>query len=81
MWLVFSAVSPVNEHVSGNTVEFEMGSLVPATHYTVGVYAMRDAQKSASATTEFTTGEPHRKSFMSLPVGFLKAQAFSRTLL
>ncbi|XP_062339984.1 tenascin-like isoform X6 [Osmerus eperlanus] len=47
--------SPVIEHVSGNTVEFEMGSLVPATQYTVGVYAMRDAQKSASATTEFTT--------------------------
>ncbi|KAM4635378.1 tenascin isoform 6-T6 [Polymixia lowei] len=49
------SVSPVTEHVSGNTVEFEMGSLVPATHYTVGVYAMSDAQKSASASTEFTT--------------------------
>ncbi|KAM6986508.1 tenascin-like [Aplochiton taeniatus] len=49
------SASPVMEHVSGNTVEFEMGSLVPATHYTVGVYAMREAQKSASATTEFTT--------------------------
>uniref|UniRef100_A0A4W5KXC9 Tenascin C n=1 Tax=Hucho hucho TaxID=62062 RepID=A0A4W5KXC9_9TELE len=43
------------EHVSGNTVEFEMGSLVPATHYTVGVYAMREAQKSGTTTTEFTT--------------------------
>ncbi|XP_056146263.1 LOW QUALITY PROTEIN: tenascin-like [Lampris incognitus] len=49
------SVSPVIEHVSGNTVEFEMGSLVPATHYKVGMYAMKDAQKSASATTEFTT--------------------------
>ncbi|KAI9534845.1 hypothetical protein NQZ68_010231 [Dissostichus eleginoides] len=49
------SVSPVVEHVSGNTVEFEMGSLVPATHYTVGVHAMRDAQKSDSAVTEFTT--------------------------
>ncbi|XP_034094748.1 tenascin isoform X3 [Gymnodraco acuticeps] len=49
------SVSPVVEHVSGNTVEFEMGSLVPATHYTVGVHAMRDAQKSDSADTEFTT--------------------------
>lgn len=48
-------VSPVVEHVSGNTVEFEMGSLVPATHYTVGVHAVKDAQKSASAVTEFTT--------------------------
>ncbi|XP_038821651.1 tenascin-like [Salvelinus namaycush] len=49
------SVSPVMEHVSGNTVEFEMGSLVPATHYTVGVYAMREALKSATTTTEFTT--------------------------
>ncbi|XP_010794496.1 tenascin isoform X4 [Notothenia coriiceps] len=49
------SVSPVVEHVSGNTVEFEMGSLVPATHYTVGVHAMRDAQKSDPADTEFTT--------------------------
>ncbi|XP_064799006.1 tenascin isoform X4 [Oncorhynchus masou masou] len=49
------SVSPVMEHVSGNTVEFEMGSLVPATHYTIGVYAMREAQKSGTITTEFTT--------------------------
>ncbi|XP_053195921.1 tenascin isoform X1 [Scomber japonicus] len=49
------SVSPVVEHVSGNTVEFEMGSLVPGTHYTVGVHAMKEAQKSASAATEFTT--------------------------
>uniref|UniRef100_A0A8C4GHI1 Tenascin n=1 Tax=Dicentrarchus labrax TaxID=13489 RepID=A0A8C4GHI1_DICLA len=48
-------VSPTVEHVSGNTVEFEMGSLVPGTHYTVGVHAMKEAQKSDSAVTEFTT--------------------------
>ncbi|KAM6902401.1 tenascin-like isoform 3-T3 [Xenentodon cancila] len=50
------SVSPVVEHVSGNTVEFEMNSLVPATHYMVGVHGVREAQKSASAVTEFTTG-------------------------
>ncbi|XP_044030141.1 tenascin isoform X1 [Siniperca chuatsi] len=49
------SVSPVVEHVSGNIVEFEMGSLVPGTHYTVGVHAMKEAQKSDSAVTEFTT--------------------------
>ncbi|CAL8320307.1 unnamed protein product [Lota lota] len=49
------SVSPVMEHVSGNTVEFEMGSLVPATEYTVSVYAMKDGQKSGSATVDFTT--------------------------
>ncbi|XP_018549769.1 tenascin isoform X5 [Lates calcarifer] len=49
------SVSPVVEHVSGNTVEFEMGSLVPGTHYSVGVHAVKEAQKSDSAVTEFTT--------------------------
>nr|XP_029137013.1 tenascin isoform X2 [Labrus bergylta] len=49
------SVSPVVEHVSGNIVEFEMDSLFPGTHYTVGVHAMREAQKSDSAVTDFTT--------------------------
>uniref|UniRef100_A0A8C1WBP7 Zmp:0000000846 n=1 Tax=Cyprinus carpio TaxID=7962 RepID=A0A8C1WBP7_CYPCA len=41
--------------VSGNTVEFEMSSLAPATQYTVNVYAIRNREKSAPATTDFTT--------------------------
>lgn len=45
------------ERVSGNTVEFDMTSLTPATHYTVKVYAVRDSAKSAATTTEFTTGK------------------------
>uniref|UniRef100_A0A7N5ZSK7 Zmp:0000000846 n=1 Tax=Anabas testudineus TaxID=64144 RepID=A0A7N5ZSK7_ANATE len=52
--ITYSADSVV-EHVSGNTVEFEMGTLVPGTPYTVGVHAMKEAQKSDSAVTEFTT--------------------------
>nr|XP_020472562.1 tenascin-like isoform X1 [Monopterus albus]XP_020472563.1 tenascin-like isoform X1 [Monopterus albus] len=48
-------VSPKVESVSGNTVEFEMGSLEPGTHYTVGVHAMKEAQKSESAVTDFIT--------------------------
>lgn len=48
-------VAPVTERVSGNVVEFEMVSLAPATQYTVKVYAVRDAAKSAATTTEFTT--------------------------
>lgn len=52
---IADTVSPVVEHVSGNTVEFEMSSLAPATHYTVGVHAVKQAQKSDSAVTEFTT--------------------------
>ncbi|XP_074546521.1 tenascin-like isoform X2 [Halichoeres trimaculatus] len=49
------SVSPTVEHVSGNIVEFEMDSLFPGTHYTVGVHATREALKSDSAVTEFTT--------------------------
>uniref|UniRef100_A0A671R2C4 Zmp:0000000846 n=1 Tax=Sinocyclocheilus anshuiensis TaxID=1608454 RepID=A0A671R2C4_9TELE len=43
------------EQVSGNTVEFEISSLAPATQYTVNVYAIRNREKSAPATTDFTT--------------------------
>uniref|UniRef100_A0A8C2AYI4 Tenascin C n=1 Tax=Cyprinus carpio TaxID=7962 RepID=A0A8C2AYI4_CYPCA len=52
--ITYSADS-VMERVSGNTVEFEMSSLTPATLYTVKVYAVREAAKSAATTTEFTT--------------------------
>lgn len=59
-------MSPTVEHVSGNIVEFEMNSLVPATHYTVGVHAMKESQNSASAVTEFTTGKCRKYHFQSL---------------
>ncbi|XP_066569231.1 tenascin isoform X2 [Amia ocellicauda] len=49
------SVAPVVERVSGNTVEFDMSSLRPATLYTVRVYAVRGNQQSAATTTEFTT--------------------------
>uniref|UniRef100_A0A3P8W712 Tenascin Ca n=1 Tax=Cynoglossus semilaevis TaxID=244447 RepID=A0A3P8W712_CYNSE len=49
------SVSSVMEQVSGNTVEFEMGSLVPGTHYTVAVHAIKESQRSDSAVTEFST--------------------------
>uniref|UniRef100_A0A673X3L1 Tenascin Cb n=1 Tax=Salmo trutta TaxID=8032 RepID=A0A673X3L1_SALTR len=52
---VITYIVPVMERVSGNIVEFEMTSLTPATHYTVKVYAMRAAAKSAATSTEFTT--------------------------
>uniref|UniRef100_A0A8C2L5G9 Zmp:0000000846 n=1 Tax=Cyprinus carpio TaxID=7962 RepID=A0A8C2L5G9_CYPCA len=48
-------VPPISEQVSGNTMEFEMSSLAPATQYTVNVYAIRNREKSAPATTDFTT--------------------------
>uniref|UniRef100_A0A8C6L0K5 Tenascin C n=1 Tax=Nothobranchius furzeri TaxID=105023 RepID=A0A8C6L0K5_NOTFU len=46
---------PVIEHVSGNTVEFEMNSLLPGSLYRVGVHGLRETQKSTPAVTEFTT--------------------------
>lgn len=52
---VCPAVPPVVEHVSGTTVEFEMGSLFPGTHYKVGVHAVKEALKSNPTVTEFTT--------------------------
>uniref|UniRef100_A0A8C2AR74 Zmp:0000000846 n=1 Tax=Cyprinus carpio TaxID=7962 RepID=A0A8C2AR74_CYPCA len=48
-------VPPISEQVSGNTVDFEMSSLAPATQYTVNVYAIRNREKSAPVTTGFTT--------------------------
>ncbi|XP_049330686.1 tenascin isoform X3 [Astyanax mexicanus] len=48
-------VPPVTEQVSGNTAEFEMKNLEPATPYTVTVYATKDGQKSAPAAISFTT--------------------------
>ncbi|XP_053466405.1 tenascin isoform X3 [Ictalurus furcatus] len=49
------SMPPITERVSGNTVEFEMSSLYPGTEYTVKVYAVREAAKSAATTTQFTT--------------------------
>ncbi|KAL7838413.1 hypothetical protein AOLI_G00268170 [Acnodon oligacanthus] len=48
-------VAPVTEQVSGNTVEFEMNNLEPATQYTATVHAVKDGDKSAPATVDFTT--------------------------
>uniref|UniRef100_A0AAY4BKT2 Tenascin C n=1 Tax=Denticeps clupeoides TaxID=299321 RepID=A0AAY4BKT2_9TELE len=54
-YVITYSADTVMERVSGNVVEFEMTSLIPATHYTVKVYAVRDSAKSAATTTEFTT--------------------------
>lgn len=48
------------EQVSGTSVEFEMGSLAPGTRYTVEVQAVKEAHKSDSAVTDFTTSKCQR---------------------
>lgn len=61
-------VPPIVEQVSGNTVEFEMGSLVPGTRYQVGVHAVKEALKSNPTVTEFTTGRGHpHAAFPAVP--------------
>ncbi|XP_028273470.1 tenascin isoform X9 [Parambassis ranga] len=60
--------SPVVQHVSGNTVEFEMNSLVPGTHYSAGVHAVKESQKSASAITEFITDVDPPRDLMATNV-------------
>lgn len=45
------------ERVSGNVMDFHMSSLLPASRYTVKVFAARDVSKSAATSTEFTTGD------------------------
>ncbi|MED6251507.1 hypothetical protein ATANTOWER_031794, partial [Ataeniobius toweri] len=62
------AVSPVVEHVSGNIVEFQMNTLVPGSLYTAGVYGMKEAQRSASTVTKFTTDVDPPRDLMAVNV-------------
>uniref|UniRef100_A0A8C9VP99 Tenascin C n=1 Tax=Scleropages formosus TaxID=113540 RepID=A0A8C9VP99_SCLFO len=53
---VIAYTSPTVEQVSGNTVEFQMTGLTPATKYSVSVRSVKGGQNSDAANTEFTTG-------------------------
>uniref|UniRef100_A0A8B9IZF7 Tenascin n=1 Tax=Amazona collaria TaxID=241587 RepID=A0A8B9IZF7_9PSIT len=46
----------VTRMVSGNTVEYDLKGLQPATEYTLSVHAQKDTQKSETLSTRFTTG-------------------------
>ncbi|NWI65528.1 TENA protein, partial [Todus mexicanus] len=46
----------VTQMVSGNTVEYDLKGLRPATEYTLSVHALKDAQQSETLSTQFTTG-------------------------
>ncbi|KAM6237736.1 tenascin isoform 3-T4 [Spheniscus humboldti] len=48
--------SEVTQMVSGNTVEYDLKGLRPATEYTLSVHALKDTQKSETLSTQFTTG-------------------------
>ncbi|NXM66919.1 TENA protein, partial [Serilophus lunatus] len=46
----------VTQMVSGNTVEYDLKGLQPATEYTLRVHALKDTQRSDTLSTQFTTG-------------------------
>ncbi|XP_019331193.1 tenascin isoform X6 [Alligator mississippiensis] len=46
----------VKQMVSGNTVEYDLNGLRPATEYVLRLHAVEDGQQSATISTKFTTG-------------------------
>ncbi|XP_053863112.1 tenascin isoform X5 [Malaclemys terrapin pileata] len=46
----------VTQTVSGNTVEYDLNGLRPATEYILRIYAVKGPQKSETVFTKFTTG-------------------------
>ncbi|NWV81139.1 TENA protein, partial [Dasyornis broadbenti] len=46
----------VTQMVSGNTVEYDLKGLQPATEYTLSIHAVKDTQRSETLSTHFTTG-------------------------
>ncbi|NXC81761.1 TENA protein, partial [Cercotrichas coryphoeus] len=46
----------VTQKVSGNTVEYDLKGLQPATEYTLSIHAQKGAQRSETLSTRFTTG-------------------------
>ncbi|XP_075762054.1 tenascin isoform X4 [Pelodiscus sinensis] len=46
----------ITQMVSGNTVEYDLNDLRPATEYTLKIYAIKGPQKSETIFTKFTTG-------------------------
>uniref|UniRef100_A0ABM5F5H6 Tenascin isoform X1 n=1 Tax=Pogona vitticeps TaxID=103695 RepID=A0ABM5F5H6_9SAUR len=46
----------VTQSVSGNTVEYDLTGLRPASEYTLRIYATKGPQKSSIISTKFTTG-------------------------
>ncbi|XP_076999797.1 tenascin isoform X6 [Tamandua tetradactyla] len=48
-------VPEITRTVSGNTAEYALTNLVPATEYTLRIFAEKGPQKSSTLTTKFTT--------------------------
>lgn len=60
-------VPEITRMVSGNTVEYALTNLEPATEYTLRIFAEKGPQKSSTITTKFTTGTKTPGAGKSLP--------------
>lgn len=56
MCVSHALVPEVTRTVSGNTVEYELHDLEPATEYILSVFAEKGQKKSSTIATKFTTG-------------------------
>ncbi|CAH6790473.1 Tnc [Phodopus roborovskii] len=61
-------VPEVTRTVSGNTVEYELHDLEPATEYTLRIFAEKGHQKSSAITTKFTTDLDSPRDFTATEV-------------
>ncbi|XP_073170213.1 tenascin isoform X2 [Lepidochelys kempii] len=58
----------VTQTVSGNTVEYDLNGLRPATEYMLRIYAVKGPQKSETVFTKFTTGMDAPRSLNAIEV-------------
>lgn len=66
---VFLSEPEVTQMVSGNTVEYDLKGLQPATEYTLSVHALKDTQRSETLSTHFTTGATPPVPTAAIPSG------------
>ncbi|XP_010833433.1 PREDICTED: tenascin [Bison bison bison] len=61
-------VPEITRTVSGNTVEYALTNLEPATEYTLRIFAEKGPQKSSTITTKFTTDLDSPRDFTATEV-------------
>ncbi|XP_025135001.3 tenascin isoform X9 [Bubalus bubalis] len=61
-------VPEITRMVSGNTVEYALTNLEPATEYTLRIFAEKGPQKSSTITTKFTTDLDSPRDFTATEV-------------
>ncbi|XP_028570335.2 tenascin isoform X1 [Podarcis muralis] len=64
----------ITQSVSGNTVEYDLSGLRPASEYTLRIYARKGPQKSTVISTKFTTDLDAPRDLTATDVQFETAQ-------